>query len=54
MLEEVKGNTQHYLGVIAEAADAQLATLTTTGVVQADVFDNLMETVRRCCYVLLL
>jgi hypothetical protein len=46
LLEDVKANTHHYISVVAEAADAQLAHLTTTGVVTADVFDNLMENVR--------
>lgn len=45
LLNEVKGNTHHYLAVIAEAADSQLATLSTSGVVQADVYDNLQENV---------
>lgn len=47
LLSEVKDNTHHYLSVIAEAADSQLATLTTTGVVRADVYDNLQENVSR-------
>jgi hypothetical protein len=45
LLEEVKNNTHHYISVIADAADSQLAMLTTTGVVPADVYDNLRETV---------
>lgn len=46
LLEEVKNNTHHYISVIADAADSQLAMLTTTGSVPADVYDNLQETVR--------
>jgi hypothetical protein len=46
LLQEVKDNTHHYISVIADAADSQLASLTTTGVVPADVYDNLQETVR--------
>jgi len=46
LLEEVKNNTHHYISVIADAADSQLAMLTTTGAVPADVYDNLQETVR--------
>jgi hypothetical protein len=46
LLEEMKDNTHHYTSVIADAADSQLASLTTTGVVPADVYDNLQETVR--------
>lgn len=45
LLEEVKNNTHHYISVIADAADSQLAMLTSTGVVPADVYDNLRETV---------
>ena len=48
LLEEIKNNTHHYISVIADAADSQLAMLTTTGSVPADVYDNLQETVRRC------
>lgn len=46
LLDEVKNNTHHYISVIADAADSQLAMLTTTGSVPADVYDNLQETVR--------
>uniref|UniRef100_A0A383WE58 DNA helicase n=1 Tax=Tetradesmus obliquus TaxID=3088 RepID=A0A383WE58_TETOB len=43
LVGEIKGNTQHYLGVIAEAADAQLASLSVTGAVPADIYDTLLE-----------
>ncbi|WIA16663.1 hypothetical protein OEZ85_013326 [Tetradesmus obliquus] len=43
LVGEIKGNTQHYLGVIAEAADAQLASLSMTGAVPADIYDTLLE-----------
>ncbi|KAF6263445.1 minichromosome maintenance protein 7 [Scenedesmus sp. NREL 46B-D3] len=43
LVSEIKGNTQHYLSVIAEAADAQLATLSVTGAVAADIYDTLLE-----------
>lgn len=46
LVEEIKGNTQHYLSVIAEAADSQLATLSVTGRVNADIYDTLLEAVR--------
>jgi hypothetical protein len=49
LVNEIKGNTQHYLSVIAEAADAQLATLSVTGSVAADIYDTLLEAVRPCC-----
>jgi hypothetical protein len=45
LVNEIKGNTQHYLSVIAEAADAQLATLSVTGSVPADIYDTLLEAV---------
>jgi hypothetical protein len=45
LVTEIKGNTQHYLSVIAEAADAQLATLSVTGAVPADIYDTLLEAV---------
>jgi hypothetical protein len=45
LVAEIKSNTQHYLSVIAEAADAQLATLSVTGAVPADVYDTLLEAV---------
>jgi hypothetical protein len=56
LLEEIKQNTHHYISVIADAADSQLAMLTTTGVVPADVYDNLRETVSclRCCQLMFL
>lgn len=53
LVGEIKGNTQHYLGVIAEAADAQLASLSVTGAVPADIYDTLLEAVRpvlMCCW----
>eukprot|EP00879_Flechtneria_rotunda_P029219 GHRR01031505.1.p2 GENE.GHRR01031505.1~~GHRR01031505.1.p2 ORF type:complete len:120 (+),score=34.69 GHRR01031505.1:2297-2656(+) len=45
LVEEIKGNTQHFLSVIAEAADSQLATLSVTGQVPADIYDALLEAV---------
>jgi hypothetical protein len=45
-LEEVENNTHHYISLIADAADSQLVMLSSTGVVPADVYDNLRETVR--------
>jgi hypothetical protein len=54
LLEEIKQNTHHYISVIADAADSQLAMLTTTGAVPADVYDNLRETVSCCCCQLVL
>lgn len=35
----------HYISVIAEAADSQLSTLSVSGRVKADIYDNLMEAV---------
>lgn len=49
LLDEVKSNTHHYISVIADAADSQLAMLSANGTVPADVYDNLRETVRRPC-----
>eukprot|EP00878_Enallax_costatus_P012492 GHUV01013046.1.p1 GENE.GHUV01013046.1~~GHUV01013046.1.p1 ORF type:complete len:475 (+),score=150.53 GHUV01013046.1:249-1673(+) len=43
LVEEIKNNTQHYISVIAEAADSQLATLSVTGRVHADIYDTLLE-----------
>lgn len=55
LLEEIKQNTHHYISVIADAADSQLAMLATTRVVPADVYDNLRETVScYCCCQLVL
>lgn len=52
LVSEIKGNTQHYISVIAEAADSQLATLSVSGQVHADVYDTLLEMVSSCCPVL--
>lgn len=49
LVEEIKNNTQHYISVIAEAADSQLATLSVTGRVNADIYDTLLEAVSGLC-----
>eukprot|EP00775_Hariotina_reticulata_P009817 gene9817-9975_t len=43
LLQEIKDNTMHYVSVIAEAADSQLSTLSASGGLKADIYDNLMD-----------
>lgn len=45
LVEEIKGNTQHYLSVVADAADAVLNNMPVTGRVNADIYDTLLEAV---------
>jgi len=45
LLQEIKDNTMHYISVIAEAADSQLSTLSVSGSMKADIYDNLMDAV---------